>query len=186
MFRLIVTGALVTVSLAVTAAAPGRIKQHGRATVEYRSEDVVAVANYEYSQRNHQGRWLLIKFGVQATPRIAVNRNQIVLIQPDEQVVPLATQRQFLDDQPTLTALNQNAAIFDRDLHSYFTAPVNRTINFFARPGGTVSDSFVSNLDDVASGNLLFKSPKGNWPAGSYRLMLKHGQAMAELPIILD
>lgn len=188
MFQLIVSGALVAVSLAmvIAGAPPGRIKQYGRATVEYRSDDVVAVANYEYSQRNHHGSWLLIKFGVQATLRIAVHRNEIVLIQPDEQIVPLATQPQFLDDQPTLTALNQNAAVFDRALYSYFTAPVNRTINFFSKPGGTVSDSFVTNLDDVASGNLLFKSPKGSWQAGTYRLVLTHGQAMAELPINLD
>jgi hypothetical protein len=187
MFRLIVSSTLAVVFFtAFTAAAPGRIKQHGRATVEYRSEDVTAVASYDYSQRNHQGSWLLIKFAVQATPRIAVHRHEIVVIRPDEQVVPLATQPQFLDDQPALLALNQNAAIFDRELSSYFTAPVNRTINFFSPPGRTVSESFVTNLDDVASGNLLFKSPTGSWPAGTYRLVLKHGQAMAELPITLN
>jgi hypothetical protein len=85
-----------------------------------------------------------------------------------------------------LTALSQNAAVFDRALTSYFTAPVSRTINFFAKPGGTVSESFVTNLDDVASGSLLFKSPKGSWPAGTYRLVLRHAQTMAELPINLE
>jgi hypothetical protein len=187
MFRLVVTVTLAAVSLAtLTAAAPGRIKQHGRATVEYRSEAVAAVASYEYSQRNHQGPWLLIELAVQATPRIAIHRKQLALLAPDEQEIPVATQQQFLDDQPTLSALMQNAKIFDRELWGFFSSPERRTINFYTRPGGTVSESFVSNLDEVASGHLLFKSPDGRWSAGTYRLVLRHEKAMAELPIALN
>ena len=187
MLRLVVTSILVAVVLSSTAiSAVGRVKEYGRATVEYRSEEVKAVASYEYSQRNHAGAWLLIEFAVQATPRIAVQRSQLVLMQPDEQVVPLATQPEFLADQPTLSALMQNAVVFQRELSGFFSSPLHRTIDFFTRPGGTVSESFVTNLDDVAAGNLLFKSPQGRWPAGTYRLVLRHDQASAELPINLN
>jgi hypothetical protein len=187
MLRLVVTVASLAVFLSSAAVfAVGRVKEYGRATVEYRSEEVKAVASYEYSQRNHEGPWLLIEFAVQATPRIAIQRSQLVLMQPDEQVVPLATQPDFLADQPTLSVLMQNAVIFQRPLSGFFSSPLHRTINFFTRPGGTVSESFVTNLDDVAAGNLLFKSPKGSWPAGTYRLALRHEKAGAELPINLN
>ena len=110
MLRLVVTVSLLAVYLSSAAVfAVGRVKNYGRATVEYRSEEVKAVATYEYSQRNHDSPWLLIEFAVQATPRIAIQRSQLVLMQPDEQVVPLATQPDFLADQPTLSVLMQSA-----------------------------------------------------------------------------
>lgn len=187
MFRHLVTGILIAVLASVAASAQGRIKTYGRSTVEYRSKEVAAVASYEYSQRNHAGAWLLIEFAVQSTPRIAVNRRQLALIRPDEQVVGVATQPQFLDDQPTLSVLLQSATIYRRELHGFFAAPApQRTITFFSRPGGTVSDSFVTNLDEVATGNLLFKAPDGLWPTGDYRLVLRHDKVTAELPITLE
>jgi hypothetical protein len=60
------------------------------------------------------------------------------------------------------------------------------TIRFFARPGSIVHDSAVSNLDEVATGDLFFTSPDGRWASGTYRLLLSHPQAPAELPIELE
>lgn len=182
-------------ALALTAAvlsvsgylsAQGRVKLHGRAIAEYRSPEVAAVAAYEYSQRNHAGAWLLVEFGVQATKRIAVHRNEISLIAPDERMVPVATQEQFLEDHQELNRLLQNARIWRRPLDSYFVPQPLRTVRFFAAPGQIVHDSAVSNLDEVAVGDLFFKSPDGRWEAGTYRLVLNHERAKAELPITLQ
>lgn len=49
----------------IAVSAQGKVKQYGRATVEYRSDEVAAVANYDYSQKNHQGPWVLVGFAVQ-------------------------------------------------------------------------------------------------------------------------
>jgi hypothetical protein len=68
----------------------------------------------------------------------------------------------------------------------YFTSPITHEIEFFASPGRIVSDSFVTNRDNVAAGDLLFKSPSGRWPAGTYQLRIEHEQAMASLPIVLQ
>jgi hypothetical protein len=188
MFRQLGTGVLLIVVLASgVVSTEGRTKTYGRSTVEYRSQDVTAVASYDYSQGNHAGEWILIEFAVQSKPRIAIDRRQLMLIRPDEQVVPVATQPQFLDDQPTLSVLLQNASIHRRELDGFFAAPrAQRTISFFSRPGGTVTENFVTNLDEVATGNLLFKAPDGRWPAGDYRLVLRHEKVTADLPIRLE
>ncbi len=168
-------------------SAQGRVRQHGRAIDEYRSPEVTAIAAYEYSQRNHDGAWLLIQFAVQTKERIAFHRDQISVLRPDEQRVPLATQQVFIDDQQELTQLLQNAAIWRRPLDSYFRTRPQPTIRFFSAPGrAIVHDSAVSNLDEVAAGDLFFKSPAGRWDAGTYRLVLNHEKAKAELPIRLE
>src|SRR5688500_9822915 len=88
--------ALVFASVCIYAQ--GQIRQVGHAIVEYSSRDVKAVAAYEYSRRNHDGAWLLIELAVQSSARIAFHRDQLSLVGPEERVVPIATQQQFLDD----------------------------------------------------------------------------------------
>jgi hypothetical protein len=167
-------------------ASAQRVTQRGHAIVEYSSPQVKVVAAYEYSRRTHNGPWLLIELAVQATPRIAIQRSQITLRTPDERNVPLATQQQYLDDRETITPLLQNAKVWRRPLTPYFTSRVQPTILFFSNPGRIVHDSFVSNPDDVAAGDLFFRSPDQRWVAGSYRLIVQHPDAKAELPIELD
>ena len=181
--------ALVTcIAGSATLFAQGSVKQYGRAIVQYRSPEVAAVAAYEYSQRNHAGPWLLIEFAVQAKKdRIVIERDQLSLRTPDERVLRLAAHQEYLDDRASLTSLYQNASIFRRQLQSYFpSGPVVRTIRFFAAPGTTISDSAVTNPDEVASGDLIFLAPQGAWPAGTYRLVLDHPKVKAELPITLQ
>ena len=189
MLRQFLTLALATaVSASVALSAQGRIRQYGRAIIQYRSDEVSAVASYEYSQRNHDGAWLLIEFALQATERIAIHRSQLTLIGPDERTYQMATQPQFLDDQQTLTRLLQNARVWRRALEPYFVSrPAKQTIRFFSTPGGgVIHDSAVTNLEEVATGDLFFKSPDGKWNAGTYRLVLNHEKAKAELPITLQ
>lgn len=189
MFRHAAIIALV-ICVAGSAAllAQGSVKQYGRAIVQYRSPEVSAVAAYEYSQRNHAGPWLLIEFAVQAKKdRIAIERHQISLRTPDERVLRLAAHQEYLGDQASLTSLYQNASVFRRPLDSYFPSrPLKRTIRFFAGAGTTISDSAVTNLDEVATGDLLFVAPPGSWSQGEYTLILNHPKAQAELPIRLQ
>jgi hypothetical protein len=168
-------------------AGQGTVKQHGRAIVQYRSPDVSAVASYEYSQKNHAGPWLLIELAIMAKNRIAIERDQISLRTPDERTVRLAAHTEYLGDRESLTRLYQNASIFRRPLEGYFPSrPLKRTIRFFAGPGTTISDSVATNLDEVATGDLLFVAPQGKWPEGDYALVLNHPKAQAELPIKLQ
>lgn len=180
--------AVVAIAAAVVMlTAQGKVKQYGRATVEYRSSDVTVVANYDYSQKNHAGPWLLIGFAVQGRSPIVIQRTDLSLRAPDERTIALATQQQFLEDQEILRPLFQNATIWFRSLDSYFPSrPSQQTVNFFAFPGGVVHDSVMTHNDEVASGQLLFKAPDGKWHEGTYQLILNHDQAKASLPITLQ
>lgn len=186
MHRRVVLAVATALVSATALLAQGQVREQGRAIVEYRSPAVNAAAAYEYSQRNHAGAWLLIEFAVQAKERIAFHRGQIHLLTPDERRIPLATQEQFLEDHEVLNRLLQNAVIWRRPLAPYFRTPLQPTIRFFSYPGRIVHDSAISNQDEVASGDLFFKAPDGRWPAGTYRLVLDHEQARAELPIRLE
>jgi len=73
-----------------------------------------------------------------------------------------------------------------RPLTSYFNVRLQPTIRFFSYSGKNVHDSFVTNPDEVASGDLFFKSAGGGWASGGYRLVMSHPDAKAELPIELD
>lgn len=181
--------ALMVVAAGVVAlAAQGRVKQYGRATVEYRSADVAVVANYDYSQKNHAGPWLLVTFAVQGLKApIVIQRTDLLMHAPDGTTIPLATQQLFLQDHEQLTPLFQNAAIWKRSLDDYFPSrPAQRTVNFFSTPGALVHNSVMTHPEEVATGDLLFKAPDGTWKEGTYRLVLRHDKAMADLPITLQ
>ena len=167
-------------------AQQGQLRQLGRAVIEYRSPSVNAVAAYEYSRRNHDGAWLLVELAVLARERIAIDRNQISLLTPKEEVVPVATQRQFLEDHEAINQLLQSATVSRRPIGLYFTTRLQPTIRFFAFPGSVVHDTFVTNRDEAAGGDVLFKSPQGRWEAGTYILRINHPEAQAQLPIELE
>ena len=186
MSRLTIVTLSIGLLLAAEVLSAQRVKQLGHAIVEFKSPDVKAVAAYEYSRRNHSGEWLLVEFAVQAQKRIAVERIQIHLLTSDERVIPLASQQEFLDGHDMLSGLLQNATVWRRSMTSYFTVRPQQTIRFFSYPGRNVHDSFVTNLEETAAGDLFFKSTGGSWPSGAYRLVVSHPDARAEVPIELN
>ena len=141
MFRIVSVLCLVAGVALVAAQRPAddnafpHTKPNGRATVEYKDEKVQAVAIYDYSQRNHDGAWLLVQIGVALRERGAVKRDSFSVMMPDGRVVPLATQEQFLADSPQITKLRQNAQIFERPVLPYFPKSADgEFIRWFARP----------------------------------------------------
>jgi hypothetical protein len=195
MFRLVPVVLLVA-GASVAAAQRGaddnafpHTKPNGRATVEYKDEKVQAVAIYDYSQRNHDGAWLLVQIGVALRERGAVKRESFSVVMPGGRTVPLATQEQFLADSQQITKLRQNARIFRRDVINYFPKSADgEFIRWFALPGdGTVRDpAIVPSEHGVVIGDLYFKSPTLRWDDGTYRLVFDNEKGHAELPIRLE
>ena len=164
-------------------------KPNGRATVEYMDEKVQAVAIYDYSQRNHDGAWLLVQIGVALRERGEVKRDSFTVVMPGGRVVPLATQEQFLADSAKITKLRQNARIFQREVLPYFPKSADgEFIRWFALPGeGTVRNpAIVPSEHGVVIGDLFFKSPTLRWDSGTYRLVFDNDKGHAELPIRLE
>lgn len=190
-----VVAAVTLAGAALAASQPAadnafpHTRANGRATVEYKDAKVQAVAIYDYSQRNHDQRWLLVQIGVALRERGAINRDSVSLITPDGRTVPLATQEQFLEDAAQIVKLRQNASIFQQPILTYFPTSANgEYLRWFALPGeGTVRDlAVVSAEHDVVLGELYFRSPTGRWDAGTYRLVFDSDKGHAELPIRLE
>jgi hypothetical protein len=163
-------------------------KKQGRSEVEYRHEGLTFVANYDYSQRNHRGPWLLIDVALGSNTRFVLHRDHFTLGTPDGRTVKLATQEQVTADGPGLTSLIQNAKIYRQNLDGYFPQRnVREPIGFYSIPFvRTVSNEAIVDNDRVTAGPLLFKSPTGSWDSGTYRLALENERAQAALPIALQ
>lgn len=184
--RILVLTLAVAVCTTGVLLAQGRTKTYGRATVQYQDNRVLAVANYDYSQDNHDGPWLLIDFAIQTTDRFVINRDQLSLLTPDERRLPLASHEQFLAHQATLTRMLQNAATKRRPLGGYFTSPLVDTIKFFSeQPGTIIQNTVATHRDEIPTGPLLFYAPDGKWLPGTYRLALNSDRARVELPLEL-
>jgi len=60
-------------------------------------------------------------------------------------------------------------------------------MKFFTFPfRGVVHDEFIVDHNEVAAGPLFFESPTGAWEAGTYALVVRHPNGVAELPIRLE
>jgi hypothetical protein len=162
-------------------------RKNGRATVEYKNDGFTVVANYDYSQRNHDTPWLLVDIAAASKGRFVLHRDHIGMVLADGRVLKAASQAALLDDSAHITSLLQNARIFRRQLDTYFSqrGRIER-LRFYAFPGGGVSDEAIVDNDRVTTGELFFKTPEGRWQEGTYRLVIDHERAKAALPITLQ
>lgn len=162
--------------------------QLGKAVVEFHDTAIQMVAAYNFSQRNHDSRWLMIEAGLSTARDATIQRTAIVLRSPQGREIPLATQRQVNENITDVETLLQNARVVSHDVPSYFTQRdrVERMGLFTLPFGPVVHDSFVVDRDRVAVGPFLFESPSGAWENGTYALVLQHGAGAAELPIHLE
>ena len=186
------TMAILLAAALSTSAQTGQAFPHtnkyGRATIEYRHQGLGVVANYDYSQKNHSGPWLLIDVALGSAQRFVLHRTNFKLVTPDGQTIPLASQQQGQADTENINLLIQNAKIHRHDLASYFPQRnSHEPFNFFSLPFvRSISDEAIVDNDRVAQGPLLFKSPTGSWKEGTLRLVLTNEKAKAELPITLQ
>ena len=185
---------IILVALVATAALAAQkeqlfphTKKQGRATSEYRHEGFQVVVNYDYSQRNHSGPWLLIDVAMASKTRFVLHRDNFTIVSPDGRMVKLATQDNLTNDGPGLWSLSQNSKIHRHNLDSYFVARGHEPIKFYSFPfERAVSDEAIVDNDRVTLGALLFKSPEASWQAGTYRLEIDNEKAKAALPITLQ
>jgi hypothetical protein len=165
-------------------------RPNGRATPEY-DHDLHIVVNYDYAQRNHKTKWLLLDLALASKQSFILHRKDVTLLTPDDRHLPVALQEELLEDSAGITLVLQNARIWRRDLRPYFSqrdgGVPNEPIRFQAFPlGRTVSDEVTVDRDHVTGGQLLFRTPQGRWDAGTYRLEVNTDAGLAALPIRLE
>jgi hypothetical protein len=164
-------------------------KQRGRATVEYKDGAIQVVASYDYSQRNHALRWVLVDLALWTTSRrLILERDHVTLQTPTGSRMMVADQRRFLEDSSQVSFVRQNATIWRRQLNIYLSpsAPLER-VQFLALPGeGLAVDTALLDKDRVTIGEVFFEMPTGEWETGTYALAINHPLAHAMLPITLE
>ena len=163
-------------------------KKRGQAVMEYRDKAAHIVAAYNYSQRNHESRWIVIQSALSTSKETIIHRQDIALRTPQGREIPLATQIRIGEDVKKVEQLLQNAKVEAHDVASYFNQRDRlEDMQLFRLPfGPVVHNEFIVDRDHVATGPLFFESPTGAWERGTYALIVRSEHFTAELPITLE
>ena len=163
----------------------------GHAVIEYEDDAIQVVAAYNYSQQNHDSRWLLIEIGVTTKEVMRIKQADVTLVTPDGRSVDVGSQRAFSQDIRRTRLIVQNAVItrhLDSRVGGYFQGRRPERFQWFALPfDGIVTDFFDVDVHRSAWGDLYFASPTGAWVEGTYSLIVQGaGNTRAVLPIDLE
>jgi hypothetical protein len=162
-------------------------KKLGQAAVEFKDKTIHVVAAYYYSQRNHDSRWIVIQSAVSTTKETVIHRKEIALRTPQGQELPLASQTRIGEDVNKVEQLLQNANVQSHNVTSYFRLDRFEDMKMYRLPfGPVVHNEFIVDRDRVAVGPLFFESPSGAWEKGTYVLVVRHKNGIAEMPITLE
>ena len=181
------------------------ITQIGRATVEYRNDDLRVVAAYDYSQREHAEPWLLFDVGVTAQRARWLRPRDFALALPDGRVVETPTQAEWRRGRGEATAMLQRARpMRTTTVDTAFGCAYPAGVPEIGRRSGGLgrdacdyrafwklqgrADRYVAvNSFRAARVDVLFESPDGDdWPAGEYMLLLRGEGEPARLPVVLQ
>ena len=169
-----------------------RTSDLGRAVIEYEDDAIQVVAAYNYSQRNHDSRWLLIEVGVTTRDAMRFRSEDITLVTPEGRTVPVASQRAFTKDLERTRLVRRNASTtrhLSGRIGSYFRGRRSEYFQWFVVTPfeGIVTDFFDTDVHRTAWGDLYFASPTGAWTDGTHSLVVQGPhETRAMLPIDLD
>lgn len=163
-------------------------KKRGKAVVEYRDKAAHVVAAYNYSQSNHDSRWIVIQAALSTSKESTVHRSDVALRTPAGREVPLASQTRIGEDVKRVEQLLQNANVQSHDVASYFNQrDLLEDMQLYRLPfGPVVHNEFIVDRDHVATGPLFFEAPTGAWERGRYALIVRLKTGTVEMPIDLE
>jgi hypothetical protein len=129
-------GVVAAAGLAAQDTQRPSVAQVGRATVLVRHGSTRAVVAYDYSQRYHAQKWLLLNLGLSTRARLALRPGDVALVTPDGYRTPLPSRKAFLTAAPRILALRQQAQVWHQYLSGYMTRSLSlEPIRFFGLPG---------------------------------------------------
>jgi hypothetical protein len=103
---------------------PPNVRMLGRVTTQYEDKRLHSIAAYDYSQRYHDSRWLLVNLAIRTADRLTIDRSAFKLMTPAEREIVLASQERYIEDAKQIRSLVQNAR--SGSAASSRTSPTNR------------------------------------------------------------
>ena len=187
-----------TVVVAGSVLWASEITQLGRATVEYRDDDLRVVAAYDYSQREHAEPWLLFDVGVTAQQDRWLKPGDFALALPGGRVIEPPTQTEWRRGRGEAMAMLQRVRPMRTTVvdTAFGCAGPDRRGEGLRRDVcdyrsfwtlGTADRYVAVNRYRAARVDVLFESPYGDdWPAGDYALLVRGNGEPTRLPVVLQ
>ena len=201
--RILLTGAMAVLGGSALWASAITQMQIGRATVEYRDDNLRVAAAYDYSQQEHAEPWLLFDVGVTAQRSRWLRPDDFALMLPDGRVIETPTQTEWRRGRGEAMAMLQRARpmrtnVVDTAFGCAYRAgrpEIGRRTGGLGRDAcdyrsfwtfGSADRYVAVNSYRAARVDVLFESPYGDdWPAGEYVLLLRGEDEPARLPVVL-
>ena len=163
---LLLVGVLAGCTSTVPTDTPG-VDQLGRYMLRQTGPELDTVLGVRYATLNPGVEWLILELAFSSPNRASgdIKRSDVFVRTPAGDRIPLATQKEFGSEYPSLRSAIHKASVA-RDPMDYF--PPNRQecgLDFFAAPGsGVVFDELSLNDRRVCQGRMYFKVPGGVQP----------------------
>jgi len=134
--------------------------------------------------------WMMLNVGITLQKGVKdqkLTRDEVFLVTPDHQQIPLATQKEVEEGRGTLDAMSRADAMIHESIN-YFPAGVTRPcrLGFFTDPSqmqrGPAYDQVDLNNEAACVGRLYFKVPQGV-QLGTYNLDVKFDGSVIRVPI---
>jgi len=148
------------------------------------------VLGYTTANGSVNEKWMLLDIGLTVQDGVKeqkITRDQIKLVTPSDQVIPLATQEEYLKGHGTLDAMNARANVEAQSIN-YFPNGRSRPcrIGFFADPerqvGALAFDEVTVDDRSACLGRVYFQIPEGI-QYGNYNFDVQFAGSIVRVPM---
>jgi len=147
------------------------------------------VLGYETANGSVKSKWMLLNVGLTLQNGVKdqkITRDQVKLVTPDDQVISMATQREYMSGFATLDPMNARANIESQSIN-YFPVGRNRPcrIGFFGnmdqRVGNLSFDEVELDDQSACMGRIYFQVPDGI-QYGQYNFDVQFAESIVRVP----
>jgi hypothetical protein len=186
---MVVLGSALTLTGCSTATptdTPG-VDRMGAYVLKQFGPELWTVLGYRFANSQLGDEWMILEVGLSSPngQSAEVTREEIFLLSPSGNRIPLATQRQFNEAWGSLRPVIQRANV-DRDPLEYFPpSRIECPIQFFVAPGQGVSFDQVTLNDRRGCFGRLFFDVSGGIQAGRWVLGIDLEESEIRIPFEL-